>query len=136
MSREATRQQLKTGKVIGYVLGALLFAFCTSAVAQQQAKLPKIGWLSPGSAASNTSIELFLREFRKLGYVEGKNIAFELRHAEDKPDRLPALADELVSLKVDSTSRPGRNGALAAKKATKTIPIVFLGPSLIRLRLD
>jgi putative tryptophan/tyrosine transport system substrate-binding protein len=126
MSREATGNS-KNGKVIGYVLGALLFALCTSAVAQQQAKLPKIGWLSPGSAASNTSIELFLREFRKLGYVDGKNIAIEVRHAEDKLDRLPGLAHELVSLKVDLLLTPGGNGALALKNATKTIPIVFFG---------
>ena len=77
-------------------LVALLFALSFPAQAQQQAKVPKIGWLSPGSAASATRFESFLREFRKLGYVEGKNIAIESRYANDKLDRLPALADELV----------------------------------------
>ena len=74
-----------------------------------------------------TRIELFLREFRKLGYVEGKNIAIKTRHAEDKLDRLPGLADELVRLKVDVLLTPGGNGALALKNATRTIPIVFFG---------
>ena len=71
--------------------------------------------------------ELFRRELRELGYVEGKNIAFEYRYADNKLDRLPALADELVRLKVDVLVTPGTPEALAAKNATKTIPIVFLG---------
>ena len=63
---------------------------------------------------------------RDLGYVEGKNIAFEYRFADNKLDRLPALADELVRLKVDVLVTPGINEALAAKNATRTIPIVFM----------
>ena len=63
---------------------------------------------------------------RDLGYVEGKNIAFEYRFADNKLDRLPALADELVRLKVDVLVTPGTNEALAAKNATRTIPIVFM----------
>ena len=62
---------------------------------------------------------------RDLGYVEGKNIAFEYRSADNKLDRLPALADELVRLKVDVLVTPGTSEALAAKNATRTIPIVF-----------
>ena len=65
------------------------------------------------------------REFNKLGYVEGKNIVFEYRYAEGKLDRLPALADELVRLKVDVIIAPNTPAAVAAKNATKTIPIVF-----------
>ena len=97
------------------------------AQAQQQAKMLKIGWLSPGSAASTDRVELFQREFRKLGYVDGKNITFERRSADDQLDRLPGLAHELVRLKVDVLLTPGGNGALALKKATRTIPIVFFG---------
>jgi putative ABC transport system substrate-binding protein len=66
-----------------------------------------------------------LREFRKLGYVEGKNIAFDFRSADNKLDRLPAVADELVRLKVDVLITPGTPTALAAQNATRTIPIVF-----------
>jgi len=62
---------------------------------------------------------------RDLGYVDGKNIAFEYRYADTKLDRLPALAEELVRLKVDVLLTPGTPGALALKNATRTIPIVF-----------
>ena len=94
--------------------------------AQQPAKISKIGYLAAGSASANSGLELFGREFSKLGYVEGKNIAFESRYADNKLDRLPALADELVRLKVDVIITPGANDTRAAKNATKTIPIVFL----------
>jgi len=96
------------------------------AQAQQQAKVAKIGWLGVSSASRQApSIEGFRREFRALGYVEGKSIAFEYRDAEGKPDRLPAVADELVRLKVDVIVTASTVGALAAKNATRTIPIVF-----------
>ena len=116
-----------SSKIIRLALCAMLFALSSSATAQQPAKLPKIGWLSPGSVVATTRIELFLREFRKLGYVEGKNIAIETRYAEDKLDRLPGLAHELVRLEVDVLLTPGGNGAFALKNATRTIPIVFFG---------
>jgi putative ABC transport system substrate-binding protein len=108
-----------------FTLSAMLLALCLTAEAQQQAKVPKIGYLSPARATSSARFELLLREFRKLGYVEGKNIAFEFRSADNKLDRLPAAADELVSLKVDVLITPGTPTALAAQNATKTIPVVF-----------
>ncbi len=108
------------------VLCVLLFALCASADAQQQAKLPKIGWLAVRPASAAFAIESFQREFSKLGYIDGKNIAFEYRYAEGKLDRLPALADELVRLKVDLIIAPNTPAAVAAKNATKTIPIVFI----------
>jgi putative tryptophan/tyrosine transport system substrate-binding protein len=92
----------------------------------QQAKLAKIGWLAVRPASAASVIESFQREFGKLGYVEDKNIVFEYRYAEGKLDRLPALADELVRLKVDVLLTPTTPGTLAAKNATSTIPIVFL----------
>jgi putative ABC transport system substrate-binding protein len=106
----------------------MLFALCFSVEAQQPAKLPKIGWLQARSPSGpGGGPESFLREFRKLGYVEGKNIAFEYRFADDTYDRLPTLADELVRLKVDVLVTPSTTGALALKNATRTIPIVFFG---------
>ena len=106
----------------------MLFALCGSAEAQQQAKVAKIGWLASRSASAPAPVlALFQRELRALGYVEGKNIALEYRSAENKPDRLPALADELVRLKVDVLFAPSTNEALVAKNATTTIPIVFVG---------
>ncbi len=65
--------------------------------------------------------------FRALGYIEGKNIAFEYRFADDKVDRLPTLADELVRLKVDVLVTPAFSAAQVLKNSTRTIPIVFLG---------
>jgi putative ABC transport system substrate-binding protein len=103
----------------------LVFALCDPAPAQQ-AKLSKIGWLAVRPASAAFAIESFQREFRKLGHVDGKNIAFEYRYAEGKLDRLPALADELVRLKVDLMIAPNTPAAVAAKNATKTIPIVFI----------
>jgi putative ABC transport system substrate-binding protein len=105
-------------------LCALLFALRVPAEAQQQTKVSKIGWLSARGAA-NIGQETIVGMLRDLGYVEGKNVAYEYRFADDKLDRLPALAEELVRLKVDVLHTPGTPGALALKKATRTIPIVF-----------
>ncbi len=74
-------------------LCAMLLALGFPLEAQQPAKIPKTAWLSPGSAPS-ANIEAFLREFRKLGHVEGKNIAIDSRYANDKLDLLPALYQE------------------------------------------
>jgi putative tryptophan/tyrosine transport system substrate-binding protein len=104
---------------------ATLFAIAVRAEAQSQGKVPKIGWLS-ARRASNSGQETIVRMLHDLGYVEGKNVAFEYRFADNKLDRLPAMADELVRLKVDVLLTPGTPGALALKKATRTIPIVFL----------
>jgi putative tryptophan/tyrosine transport system substrate-binding protein len=115
-----------TKRFVHLTLSALLLALCSSAEAQQQAKVAKIGWLGFRSAARQApGTEGFRRELLKLGYVEGKNIAFEYREAEGKLDRLPAVADELVRLKVDVIVTASTAGALAAKNTTRTIPIVF-----------
>ena len=96
-------------------LCSMLFAPCFPTEAQQAKKIPRIGYLSSGDAASESArfegIRLALRE---LGYIEGQNIASEYRYTEGKPDRLPELAAELVRLKVDiivvagGTNRSGR----------------------------
>ena len=112
--------------ILIWLLATSLLTSASPADAQQHAKIPKIGWLGARPAAPGGGIELFQRDFRKLGYVEGKNIAIESRYAENKLDRLPTLADELVRLKVDVLITPGTNEALAAKNATRTVPIVFL----------
>jgi len=77
----------------------MLLAVAIIAEPQQGAKIPRIGFLNAGS--DTTSLKGFLQEFRNLGYVEGKNVAIESRFANGKLDRLPALANELVGLKVD-----------------------------------
>jgi putative tryptophan/tyrosine transport system substrate-binding protein len=116
-----------TRKFTVLTLSALLFALCSVVEVQQQAKVPKIGFLGTRSAGSDSGLELFRRQLRGLGYVDGKNIAFEYRRADNRLDRLPALADELVRLKVDVLVTPSTSEALAAKNATRTVPIVFLG---------
>src|SRR5215470_13280961 len=104
----------------------LLLALCFPSEAQQPAKVAKIGWLSTRPDSSRGSgNELFRRMLRQLGYVEGQNIAFEFRSAEGKIDRLSAMADELVRLKLDVLVASSTVEALAFKNATRIIPIVF-----------
>ena len=91
----------------------------------QQPKVSKIGLISSTSSAFSGQRDSLLRELRPFGYVEGKNIAIEFRSAGNKLDRLSALAEELVALKVDVLVVSTTPAALAAKNATRTIPIVF-----------
>ena len=128
---EAAEKNMKRKvAILGLILSVMHFALSVAAHAQQQAKIAKIGWLGAGSGGSpGAGRELFRRELRSLGYVEGKNITFEYRSADNRLDRLPALAEELVRLKVDVLIMPSLAAALAAKNATRTIPIVFLDVS-------
>src|SRR6266487_3333707 len=103
-------------------LGAAPFA----AEAQQAAKVPRIGYLAINLAANPHQTEAFRQRLRDLGYVEGRNVVIEYRNAEGKLERFPALAAELVALKVDVIfAAGGTRSALAAKHATRTVPIVF-----------
>jgi len=97
--------------------------------AQQAAKVPRIGYLAGDRAASPHLIEAFRQGLRDLGYVEGSNVLIEYRDAEGKFERLPALAAELVALKVDVIVAGGTPLILAAKQATRTLPIVFAAAS-------
>src|SRR6058998_2547118 len=113
-------------KLGSFALCAMLFALCAVAEAQQTKKVPRIGFLFVSSLSSNSArIEAFRRGLRELGYVEGKNIVIEWRSGEGKPDRLPALATELVRLKVDVIVTAGPAATRPAKEATSTIPIVM-----------
>ena len=111
-------------KIIVWLLATGLLTTASSANAQQP-KMPKIGWLGIRPDSLTTSVESFRREFRALGYVEGKNFILEYRSADNKLDRLPGLANELIGLKVDLLITPSTNETSAAKNTTKTIPIVF-----------
>ena len=109
-----------------WIVTLVLLAIGTFAEAQQPAKAPRIGFLGGSSpSAISARIEAFRRGLRELGYVEGKNIVIEWRYAEGKFDRLPALAAELVRLKVDVIVTSGPLPTRAAKEATVTIPIVM-----------
>jgi putative ABC transport system substrate-binding protein len=117
---------LRNFKIIIFVC-ALLFALGIPVEAQEPAKIFKIGHISGGTATVSESGPVTLRrELSVLGYVEGKNIIFESRYYEGKLDRLPALAEELVRLKVDVIYTATGPATKAAKNATTTIPIVFL----------
>jgi ABC-type uncharacterized transport system substrate-binding protein len=107
-------------------LCALLSALCLPVEGQQPAKVARIGFLDNSNASgSAVLLESFRQELSKLGWIEGKNITIEYRFAEQKLERLPELAAELVRLKVDLIVTSGGPTPLAAKGATSTIPIVM-----------
>ncbi len=113
-------------KILGFALCSMLSALCFLAEAQQPGKVPRIGFLYAGSPASQLArADAFRQGLRELGYVEGKNIVIEYRHAEGKYDRLPGLVAELVRLKVEVIVTGGGPATRSAKEATKTIPIVM-----------
>jgi len=115
-----------TKKILVWLLVTFFLANVSIAQAQQPTKIPRIGHLAASSlSASPARFEAFRQGLRELGYAEGKNIVIEWRFAEGKPDRLPALASELVRLKVDIIVTGGSAATRAAKEATTTIPIVM-----------
>ena len=100
------------------------------ATAQQPAKVQRIGYLTANSSSAELPrIDAFRQGLRALGHVEGQNIVIEYRFTDGKFERLPDLAAELVRLKVDVFVANTTNAALAAKNATRTIPIFFIGVS-------
>jgi ABC-type uncharacterized transport system substrate-binding protein len=107
-----------------FALGALLLALCIPTQAQQPGKIPKVGLLTERREVS-ANIEAFEQELRRLGYVEGKNLAIERRNSMGDTTRLPTLTAELVQQRVDVILAPGTPAALAAKNGTRTISIVF-----------
>jgi putative ABC transport system substrate-binding protein len=109
---------------LGVILALVGVFDAAAAESQQAAKVPRIGYLSLNLATGRHLQAAFLQGLRDLGYVEGHNVAIEYRDAKGKLDRLPALAAELVALKVDVIVAGSTPHALAAKRATKTIPIV------------
>ena len=117
---------MKKAGVLSNLFLVVLLAVAVIAQAQQSAKVPRIGYLTGATPAGQSArIEAFRQGLRELGYVEGKNIVIEYRYAEEKLDRLPALAAELVRLKVDVIVTGGAGNTRAAKNATNAIPIVM-----------
>jgi putative tryptophan/tyrosine transport system substrate-binding protein len=119
-----------TKKIILLALCSMLLAPCSAVEAQQTGKVFRIAFLD-GSIASGMAglLETFRQEMGKLGWIEGKNITIEYRFAEQKPERLPELAADLVRLKVDLIVVTAGPPVLAAKGATTTIPIVMTNPA-------
>jgi len=112
---------MKRRVFIGTVAGALLAAPLEAEAQQPSTTISRIGLLT------DLAWEPLREGLRDLGYTEGKNIAFELRRSEGRSERWPALAAELVRLKVDVVVTQGTPATLAAKRATTTIPIVMVG---------
>jgi ABC-type uncharacterized transport system substrate-binding protein len=111
---------MKRREFIVLVGGAAALPFATSA---QQAKVPRIGYLVTGSLQSPI-VDAFRQGLQERGYVEGQNIVIEFRAAEGQMERFPALASELVRLKVDVIVAPNTPAARAVQQATTTIPVV------------
>ena len=120
---------MKRAAVPSILVAVVLLALGVIAEAQQPKKVSRIGYLASVDAArDSTRIEAIRLALRKLGYIEGQNIAIEYRYTEGKIDRFSELAGELVHLKVDIiVAAGGRRLVQAAKNATKTIPIVMTG---------
>ena len=117
---------MKKAAVTSILVAVVLLAVAVIAEAQQPKKVPRIGYLSPRDAATeSTRVEGIRLALRELGYIEGQNIAIEYRYTEGKQDRQPELAAELVRLKVDVIMTGGPSVNRFAKEATVTIPIVL-----------
>jgi putative ABC transport system substrate-binding protein len=120
------RRPLRKTALASILFAGALLAVAVTVEAQQPKKVPRVGFLTaPSSSALTERIEAFRQGLRELGYVEGKNIVIEWRSGDGKLDRLPALAAELVRLKVDVIVTGGLGGTRSANEATNRIPIVM-----------
>ena len=123
--RSYSRRQFLQG---GVVLTGLSLLSARPVAGQQAAKVPRIGFLAVGSREGRAfMIEGFLQGLGERGYVEGQNIVIEYRFSEDRNDRLPALAAELIAMKVQLILASGTPASFAAMQATTTVPIVMGG---------
>lgn len=122
-TRALRRRWIPSGVLLSEVLAvAMLLGVAQS---EAQPKAPRIGYLAADLPANPHFPEAFRLGLRQLGYVEGQNIVIDVRSADGRAERLPALAAELVRLKVDVIVSEGTPPSLPAKEATRTIPIVF-----------
>ena len=111
--------------------GAMAFVLAPLAgEAQQAGKVWRIGVLGLRSRVLNANFDAFRQGLREFGYVDGQNFVIEYRSADGQPERFPGLATEMVRLKVDLILTRGTSAAVAAKNATRTIPIVMLGVAI------
>jgi ABC-type uncharacterized transport system substrate-binding protein len=121
------KSKIQNRKLVGLIAIVVAFALCGArAEAQQPGKVPRIGFLDPSTASSSAvRLEAFWQEMRKLGWIEGKNIAIVYRFAEQKAERIPELTADLVRLKVDLIMVTDGQSALAAKGAAPNTPMVI-----------
>jgi ABC-type uncharacterized transport system substrate-binding protein len=120
------KSKIQNRKLAGSVALVATLAMCGAMAQAQPKQLPRIGYLVANFPSTNPGrVEAFRQGLRDFGYVEGKSIVIEWRYAEGKADRLPALATELVRLKVDVIVTAGPASTRPAKEATVTVPIVM-----------
>jgi len=112
-------------KFLATLLGGAVVAWPLAARAQQPAKVPRVGILSPAASETIRTLTAFRERIRELGYVEGQTIALDFRLSKGVTDSLPALAAELVRIPVNVIVTESTSGTLAAFAATRTIPIVM-----------
>ena len=125
-TRTEPNRCIENRKLVGLLAILAALTVCGArAEAQQPGKVSRIGLLLGSTAAAAPWMGAFRQGLRELGYVEGKNVALEMRAGEAKPDRLSAMAAELVRLKVDIIVAGGSAAVHAVKEATSTIPIVM-----------
>src|SRR6266487_1470115 len=117
---------MRKTRLLSILFVVVLLAVAVIAEAQQTGKIAHIGFLDSSTASGSVVLlDAFWQEMHKLGWIEGKNITIEYRFAEQKSERLPELAADLVRLKVDLILTSGGPTPLAAKKATTSVPIVM-----------
>jgi putative ABC transport system substrate-binding protein len=128
VSNKKQERKLMIVKIVVCLLIVALLSAGSLAEAQQPAKIPRIGYVSGTGNPSDPGpyVEALRQGLRDLGYIDGKNIVIEYRGAEAKLDRIPAIVSELVQINVDILILPIPSAVLAAKQATKTIPIVMV----------
>jgi putative tryptophan/tyrosine transport system substrate-binding protein len=114
-----------TRREVIILLGGAVAAWPLAARAQQTAKIPRVGILSPAGSEAAATLAAFRKGMRDLGYVEGQTIVLDFRLAEGNLDALPALAAELVRIPVDVIVTDGTSAAVDAFGATRTIPIIM-----------
>jgi putative ABC transport system substrate-binding protein len=113
-------------KLLAALLAVILLATASTVAAQEERKVPRVGFLSASPPAVNSErVKAFVQGLRDLGYVDGQNISIAFRSAESRVERLPQLAAELVRLKVDVIVTAGPTPTRVVKHATQTIPIVM-----------
>ena len=110
-----------------FLVAALAVVCLSSHAAELGHRIARVGYLSQLSPSADSTFEAFSKRLRELGYIEGQNLVLEARFADGHIDRLPPLAAELVEHKMDVIVVGGTPGAMAAKNATSTTPIVFAG---------
>jgi putative ABC transport system substrate-binding protein len=126
MRREVEKGMKTVRRETFWLLAAVFLTSASIVEAQASKEISRIGVLSPDSISVRANLyDAFRQSLRDLGYIEGRNIIFEWRSAELKLDRLHGLAADLVSMKVDVIVVTGTPAAQAAKKATRTVPIVM-----------